>query len=412
MKKEHIIAFGGIWYHFFIKPSQGLCVSKKVDSRFTFTECILPNAFDDFCVIAAEKTMHAVCQDNSGAIVYLTSDGESWKEKRLLESRDKTPEFKNLTLKLIGNFVNLFYVIRSKDDSILVHQLLGETIGQPKVVDYITGTDFCVCSHRTSDLTVLYRSGDNIYGTKKFRWSRKDFDGFKPLDCGCNLEHAVVMADEDDNLEIAAYAAFDKFVNILFLTKNPQTDECAISAVHLVSGESEGLGLSNYGENLSISWCENGLVMTTSRSKNNKWSAPKKYIRGTTQENVLYHIQTEAESFSTYGYRQDGRIMLYITRDILEHPPGRRQQKAVSPQAQASPKQGTFSSEYVKRSVYSADMAAVRKLLASQNDIIVEMLKKITALERAVHGKETIAEDMGSFDRLAAENLKREDGLN
>ena len=103
--------------------------------------------------------------------------------------------------------------------------------------------------------------------------------------------------------------------------------------------------------------------------------------------------------------------MLYITRDILEHPPGRRQQKAVSPQAQASPKQGTFSSEYVKRSVYSADMAAVRKLLASQNDIIVEMLKKITALEQAVHGKETIAEDMGSFDRLAAENLKREDGL-
>ena len=64
----------------------------------------------------------------------------------------------------------------------------------------------------------------------------------------------------------------------------------------------------------------------------------------------------------------------------------------------------------MRRSVYTADMAAVRKLLKSQNDIIVEMLKKITALERAAIGKTDLAEDMGQIDRLAAENAAREDG--
>ena len=54
----------------------------------------------------------------------------------------------------------------------MVHQLLGDAAGQPKVVDYIQGTDFSVCSHQTSDLTLLYRNGEEVYGTKKFRWSR------------------------------------------------------------------------------------------------------------------------------------------------------------------------------------------------------------------------------------------------
>ena len=434
MKREHIIAFGGTWYHFFIKPAQGLCVSKKADARFTFSECILPGAYDDFYAAATEKHIHVVCQDATGAIVYLTFDGETWTTRRLLENRDKTPAFKNLTLTLIGNFVNLFYVIHSKDDDILVHQLLGDAAGQPKVVDYIQGTDFSVCSHQTSDLTLLYRNGEEVYGTKKFRWSRKDFDGFQPLDCGCNLEHAAITADEDDNLQIAAYAAFDKFVNILFLTKNTNTDDCAISAVHLVSGQSEGLAMSDVGGRLSISWGENGLVMTTALSENNKWNAPKKYIRGTTQENVLYHIQSDSESFFTYGYRQDGKIMLYLTRDILEHPPKEKPRRQAhqgetpnggteshrrqntpagtehAQQLEFNSRHGTPGTDYVRRSVYTADMAAVRKLLKSQNDIIVEVLKKITALERAAMGKTDLAEDMGQIDRLAAENAAREDG--
>lgn len=408
MKTEHIIAFSGSWYHFFIKPSQGFCVSKKNGPRFEFCECLLNDAFDDFSVAATEECLYAVCQDNQGAIVYFIFDGNSWRHERILETRDKKAEFKNLTLKAIGKFVNLFYVIRSKEDSILVHQLLGNPVGQPKVADYISGYEFSVCGHQTSDLTILYRNRDDIYGTRRFRWSKKDFEGFLPLECGCNLEHAVIIADANDDLCIAGYAAFDKFVNILFLKKEETSDTYVISAVHLVSGESEGLALSAYGGKLSISWCENGLVMTSACSEKNKWSAPKKYIRGTTQENVLFYIDTEIESFATYGCRQDGRIMLYITRDILEHPPKEKPVPRKTPTAGKTDKNIGVSREYVPRGVYSADMAAVRKLLASQNDIIVEMLKKITALERLAFQENKIAETPDQIDRLAAENMRNE----
>lgn len=431
MSKEQIVAFNGIWYHIFFKPSHGLCVSKKSDARFTFSECILPNAFDDFYAAATENALHVVCQNESGAVLHFTFDGKTWSMRRLLESRDKMPEFKNLTLMLIGNFVNLFYVIHSKNNYILVHQLLGEAADKPKAVDDINGTDFSVCNHSNGDLSLLYRNSDKLYGTKRFRWSRKDFDGFCPLDCGCNFKQAVISADCNDNLQIAAYAVFDKFVNILFLTKNAVTSECAMSAVHLVSGESEELALSEANGSLSISWCENGLVMTTSLFEN-KWSVPKKYIRGTTQKNVLYHVQSETESFFTYGYRQNGRIMLYLTQNILDQPPSGKakqhhdilkQNFAISQEHGMQERQSkqknifeqktafehpSFAPEYVRRSVYSADMAALRNLLKSQNDMIVEMLKKITALERAALEEHKSAEDMKQMNQSTAENTEHE----
>ena len=164
--------------------------------------------------------------------------------------------------------------------------------------------------------------------------------------------------------------------------------------------------MARVGGSLSISWCENGLVMTASMTENNKWSTPKKYIKGTMQENVRYNIQSETECFATYGYQQDGRIMLYITRNILEHPPKEQNEE---PQKKQPTPIDTNSGAFVPRSVYAADMAALRKLLASQNDIIVEMLKKITALERTAFPSESIAEDDGQLDRLAAENARTEE---
>jgi len=366
----------------------------------------VPDAFEDFSVITTESGIHLVCQNLQGSILYVRYDGDAWKTEHLLESREKHAVFKNITLKKIGNFIHLFYVVFSKENHILIHQLLGKPGGQPKVVDYIHDAEFSVCNHQTSDMTVLYRNSEKVYGTKKYRWSKKEFDAFVPLDCGCNLEHAVIMADKDENLSIAAYAKFDKFLNILYLTKNQISNDYAIAAIHLVSGTSEGLAFANCGDTLSLNWCENGLVMT-SVCTNNKWSTPKKYIRGTTQENILYHLQSEAENFSSYGYRQDGKILLYITRDILEHPPKKESTKTPTATIKDSALKENIHTEYVKRSVYSADMAAIRKLLSGQNELIVELLKKISALEQEIKKPDSIAEDENQIDRLAAENIKK-----
>lgn len=388
MQKEHIISFNGTWYHIFFNYSRGLCVSKKINAKFTPPECILPNAFEDFCAAATNDALHVICQDEYGTILHFTFDGESWKSNHILNSRGKTPEFKNLTLKLVGNFINLFYVVHSKDDYVLVHQLLGEATSEPKAADYVADTDFFVCSHDNGDLSLLYKNSNKIYGIKQFRWSKKDFEVFCPLSCTCNLEHAVLSLDADENFQIAAYAVFDKLVNILFLNVNKISNKCAVSAIHLVSGKSEGLVISNFNDKLSVSWCENGLVMTADMYEG-KWNTPKKYIRGTAQ-NILYSIQADTESFFTYGYRQDEKITLYLMNNILEHLPAKRNKQHAATREQVIPKIQNYhrshiqAQEYVRHSVYAADITATRKLLKSQNDIIVEMLKKITALERAV----------------------------
>lgn len=443
MKQEHIVAFGGTWYHFYVDSAQGFRVGKKQGARFYSSECLLKDAFYDFSVVSAEKTLHAVCQDARGTIWYFLFDGSKWHSRPLLESRDKSAEYKNLTLVANSDFINLFYAISAKEQTMLVHQLLGRGAKEPMVADYITGTEFSVCSHTNGDCTVLYHNADNVLGTKRLRWSKKAFEAFVPLDCGCDLTGAALVSDENDHLNIAAYATFDKFVNILFLNKNTDTGDCTLSAVHLVSGTSEGLALSRSDTEFRISWCENGLVMASFRSEQNRWSAPKKYIRGTTCENVLYHIENGTERFSTYGYFQDGRIMLYITRDLLDHPP--KATVSPAPRAVNTSALGTSSAgaegasakekrapqtnpfpeskpaEFVKRSVYLTDMAAVRKLLAGQNDVVVEMLKKITALERAIREREDppistdkgisaeeLTEDPNAIDRLAAENAQED----
>lgn len=401
MKTEPILFFDGNWYHIYLDAVQGLCINKKTDFKFSQFARLLPNAYHDFSAVATETKLHIVCQDQEGAIIYFTYDGKQWNTQRMLESKRKTPEQKNITLKSIGEFVNLFYAIHTKDAYLLVHQLLGETIGQPKIIDEITGTEFSVCNHQTSDLTVFYQNSENLCGTRKFRWSKKDFEEFCPLECSCVLEHAVILADKHDNLQIAAYATFEKFVNILFLTKHAQTGELNIAAIHLVSGIADGLALSEINGMPTISWCENGLVMSTTRSEDNKWPAPKKLICSATQETVCFEIQAKTESLISYGFMQENRQSFYLHRTRAE------QLLQEHKKAQA-PMKSAPSADYVKQSVYAADMDAVHALLEKQNEIIRKILKKITVPERTVCHTDEIVEDAEILDQLAFHALQED----
>ncbi len=402
MKTEPILFFDGNWYHIYLDAVQGLCISKKTDFKFSRFARLMPNAYDDFSAVATETKLHIVCQDHEGAIIYFTYDGQQWNTQRILESKRKTPERKNITLKLIGNFVNLFYAIHTKDAYLLVHQLLGETIGQPKIVDEMIGTEFSVCNHQTSDLTVFYQNSDNLCGTRKFRWSKKDFEEFCPLECSCVLEHAVILADKHDNLQIAAYATFEKFVNILFLTKHAQTGEMNIAAIHLVSGIADGLALSEIDGMPTISWCENGLVMSTTLSEDDRWPAPKKLIRSATQETVCYQIQAKKEHLISYGFMQENRQLFYLHRTKVE------QLLQEHKKAPARAQSALSAADYVTHSVYTADMAKVHALLEKQNEIIRKILKKITVPERTVCHTDEIVEDTQALDQLAFRALQED----
>ncbi len=405
MKTEYIIAYQNSWYHFFIKPNLGFCVGKKTGALFVHNEVLLANPFEDFCVTKTDKFIHAVCQDSFGSIICFIFDGNEWKSKTILESRDKKAEFKNLKLFAMGNFINLFYVVNTKEGQILVHQILGENNSLPKAVDFICGNEFSVCECKTSDLVLLYKNRENEIGTRTFSWSKKSFGDFSELECNCDLEHPEIMCDKNDVLNIVGFASFDKFVNILHFTKSNFTYENKISAVHLVSGEADGLCISNYGNRKTISWCENGLVMTSSYGENKKWSAPKKYIKGTSQKNVIYNIKTGTESFSVYGYRQDGKIIFYIPCDILNNPPEDLSKKAGS---ESLEKKTLHQVQYVKLSKYLDDLSSLTKKISDLENKLNVLSKKISASEKADKVADLICEEPDQIDKLAAENSAKE----
>lgn len=392
MKKEYIVSFNGIWYHFYIRTSIGFCVSEKADFRFLNEKILLKDAFYDFSVSSNEKGIYVVCQDNNGSIVFFMYDGKIWNSKIILESKDKKARFKNLTLTSIGEFINLFYVVNSKDDNVLVHQILNDGNALPKAIDYVSEIDFSVCKHKTTDITVFYKNADNIYGTKTFKWSKKAFEDFESLECGCDLQKAVSFIDGNDNLNIAAFATFDKFTNILYIEKNYFKDEIKIAAIHLVSGNSENLCLSNENGKLTISWCENGLVMSSVYERD-KWTVPKKFLRGSGNENILYFIKDGEKSFSSFGYKQNEQIYLYGLNQAVQNPP----EKSLK---NTTPKH----SEFVKTSIYSKDLAAIRKLLSNQQELILELTKKISVLERTDISN-SIIENPDDLDKITVKNL-------
>ncbi len=403
MKREYIVLLEDTWYHFFIKPSRGLCVSKRTDVRYVFSDTLLPEAISDFSVVAAEQEIHIVCQDRKGSIYYIRFDGAKKTVHHLLESREKTSAFKNITLAKIGEFVNLFYVISSKEGFVLIHQILGETISSPKPVDYTKDTNFSLCNRKTSDLTLIYHSKEGVLGTKKFKWSKKEFEPFFPLEIGCDLTHEIVTCDNLDFLCIAGYASFDKFDNILFCKINEEKNDTNLSAVHLVSGTSEGLTFSSYDNFLCVSWLENGLVMTANLTKDNKWTNPKKYIRGNTQEIVLYHVETNSGHFASYGYKQDGKIVLYVTCDMLDSLPKRKSETNVLPHKKNDAENASYHAEYVRQSTYSRDLERIREFFTVRDNVTKELIKRINVLETKFKKETAIAEDMDAIDRLAAE---------
>ncbi len=383
MKQEYLIAFGGVWYRIYVRNG-ALWVDIKENGRFHSETCLLKGAEENFSATATEKYLHCVCSGKEG-ISYFLYDGAQWHSKKLTEQSSGT-EGLNLTLLSKDNFVHLLSVCIRGGETLLVHQLLGTGGSHPAVVDRMVGTDFSVSARDNGDFTLFYQNGENIFGTKRFRWSEKRFDAFSPLDCGCALQNAVLLAEEDD-LHIAAYATFDSFVNLLFLTKNIVSGDCRLSAVHLLSGEPGALCISKVDSSFNVAWSESGTILRAHTMENGHWSAPQKFLRVTGRENVLYRLKNGSLCHDVFGYMKNGIIKLYTSEDLpeIQSPkqqtlPSEKPKDSHKPSA-AIPK-ATENQLYIKRSVYSTDMASLRKLLAEQNDMIVELFKKISALEQ------------------------------
>ncbi len=394
--QEYIVSCLGYWWHFFYKPSYGLCFRKKDGMRFTEFEILLKEAENDFCVFAIGNTIHIVCQDHAGAILYLVYNGENWEKLSLLTNKDGKPSPKHFSLWAVGKHLNLFYVIEYKEKMMLIHQMLHSPNTAPTVVDYITPSHrpYQICQHSSNDLTVCYQNEQGICGMRNFIWSQKNYQPFRRLTPSLSSCAPACYIEQNDVCHFAATSELENVKNLIYFRLEADGSFSDSSTVYLDCKETSAPIFFRKDERLYLEWLDNGSVMMSYfADENERWKKPVKYMRNAATPIILYHICEEGKTSLCYGFSDNGSINLYGMDDIFAH----------SPKAAAAPKyrsQGFEAAKFAEQFGYRPQAIAqtpehdfisvgefhnahseIKQLLSKQNDIILELSRRISKLE-------------------------------
>ncbi len=318
--EEYFVYCQNLWWHFWIKPLYGLCFRKKEQGRFTGFEVLLPEACEDFCVLSSEDCIHIICQDRGGNILYLFHNGSTWHKAVLLENKSSAPYPKHFKLIPIGNFLNLFYVIRYQERYMLVHQILTDEQRPPTVVDYIQPSSLpFLCNLAGTDITVTYQNEGGICGSRLFRWSQKVFSPFRPIPLENLSRITDILPEEGSRTRYAALKKQGGITNLIYFEKNRNDTFTESVTVSLDCPDSSCPIVCRDAEKLYLVWQEGGTVMSShSEDDGLKWSKPIRYMKGSGTTPTCYIIEDSTTTRKNYGYEKDGNPVFYVGTPLSE----------------------------------------------------------------------------------------------
>lgn len=430
--QEYLVSCQGFWWHFFYKPSYGLCFRKKESRRFGEFEILLKEAVDDFCVLSLGNTIQIVCQDHAGAILSLAYHGEAWEKLVILASKGGKPSPKYFQMVPVGKYLNLFYVIEYKEKFMLVHQLLNSPETEPIVVDYITPSEnpYCVRAHLSTDLTVCYQNAQGVCGLRTFRWSQKTYLPFVHITPGTPVFSPSMQMEEDDTCHFAALMKLENVQNLVYFRREPDGSYTEPVTIYLDCSSHPAAVFTRREQKLYLEWLDHGSVMTSySEDDGEKWKKPVKYMRSAATSVVLYHFCQDGKTESFYGYPDNGSIQLYGGNQVLNDPPKAPDIPKFHPQGyeaaefarrlgyrQPAEHFSQETEEYVALDVYREEIQEIREMLTKQNDIILEILRKMNeVMENYVEKKppvilsdSALAENESDIDAIVAGNCRKE----
>lgn len=365
--REYIVQFQNNWWHFFIKQNTGLCIRKKDGFKFGENEVLLKGAESDFCVFATEESIHIVCQDGNGSVLYLVYDGVSWKKRVLLHSKTARPYKKYFQFVSLSGHINILYVIENKERLLLVHQTLSaESV--PFVVDYIAKSDvpFCIASHEETDFTLFYKNEKGKSGYKRYKWSQKTYSGFEEFDKD-DVEIRFAEVGSSGNL-VACAVSSDNIMQISFdeqMNKKEEikvTENCLKDAMPIIS---------HYGDKKYIVWTEYGGIVA-SHFESGVWSKPVRYAKSNQVAAILYVIYHNGKCEYFYGAPRENDIILYGTHDFLKTPPKNTSKNSTEFFGENSLKELT---EQVKK-IYE-ELSIQRRKLSYLSEKIAEIVSNV-----------------------------------
>ncbi len=388
--QEYLVHCQGTWWHFFMKAHYGLCFRKKESGRFSGFEVLYPEGCLDFAAAKIGESIHLVCQNQSGGLVYLSFTDEVWHKTLLLESKSNAPYPKHFSLVPVGKFLNLFYVIAYQDKYMLVHQIPGLSERPPVVVDRLLmeTPPFVAVNHKGSDISVCYKNESGVSGCRVYRWSAKTFGQFVPVNpaLGCTVKN--LMIETGDRVRYAALKPLDGVMNLVCFQKDADGRYKEAVTVNLDCPEAVPV-FGQDGERLYLSWYESGSIMSSySTDGGEKWSKPMRYMKGSSVNPVLYGIWDEDGFRQAYGYEKDQEIVLYADEGLSDKTKTRRN--------------SGFRPAGHEAEAFAREMGQAEKAEPIGTDPIFEMLRKeiSAAKEQLLILRQSYADVVERLERL------------
>ncbi|MBE7040675.1 MAG: hypothetical protein E7400_01770 [Ruminococcaceae bacterium] len=319
--QEYLVKCRGKWWHFFMKPLYGLCYRRREGGRFLNFEVLLLDACEDFCATCMGDSIHIVCQDKNGSILYLNGAEGEWKRTVLLANKSSVPYPKHFSLVPVGNFLNLFYVIAYQEKQMLVHQILGVQDKPPTVVDRIApGMPLFLAEPAVgTDIAVIYRNEAGNSGCRTFRWSKKEFGRFVPVNPSLGGQVCATLLENYGRTRYCALQKVESVRNLVYFEKTEDETFTSAVTVNLDCPKDSAPVFYREGEKLYLAWREAGNVMSSySTDDGAKWSKPVKYMKGAQVVPVLYTLCEDGRSRRLYGFEKDREIVFYIGAGILD----------------------------------------------------------------------------------------------
>lgn len=194
-------SYGVIWH--FYHNRHGICFCKMKDDKISKYQVLIPDGQEDFDVIIDDTdTLHLVCQNTEGDILYFNYHDSKWGKATLLKSKNPTNYKKDFVIKRVGNWLNLFYCINYNGNRMLTHHMFERQGETPTVVDCI-GSDFSVALDSLGNIYALFFSETHKKpGVRKYLWSQKRWEDFSPIDELLDAKNYFLYIDKEDKMHI------------------------------------------------------------------------------------------------------------------------------------------------------------------------------------------------------------------
>lgn len=279
----------------------GIC-AKKLNSSEEMT-VVFDNGCFDFDVISDfNQTIHLICQDKNGNVMYFIYTNSVWQKKCLLVSKNATPYTKSFKLIKVKNLLFTLYTIVKDSRSMLVCQHLNSE-NTPIVCDYITNAprSFFTYLHTNSDIDIFYQNSSGVLGYKKYIWSKKDFGAF------CELCDGGISPFAVSESEFAALCGN----KIIFFDGNTQYE-----IYNSFGNELSSIVCYKTNSELFIMWQQGHLTFYSKRLANG-FSPPSRFLVPFGAAS-LFEIKTASENpIYLYASVQQNKINLLSPSSVI-----------------------------------------------------------------------------------------------